>query len=428
MSLFDLVHNYFFFLFATWLMTRLVSSDGLLCHQSGTLIAKPCTTQEVEFYESSVYHPKFRAFMPQWFGTLSSGDTQQQQISLAAAQQQGAIAVQSQESSSTSAPQSATQTPATPASDEASWTPSGGKKLETGISIVLENVADGFKRPNVLDIKLGARLWADDAPPAKRAKLDAVSKETTSSTLGFRIAGMKVWVGDGAAEPTEFTNPYLTRHEGCERPQGEVVEKNGYRRYDKWYGRTFTADNVKEGLRTFLAGAKMGKVDRSKLIASRLVEELRAVQHVLETEESRMYSSSVLIIYEGDPDALEAALEEEKKRKERKQEQASKDEEEEEEEEEEDDGIPIPGLTPGGTLSTGDGNGPVNIQIDPQTIGEIGDIEDDDDDDEPVIKVHDLRLIDFAHARWTPGQGPDENVLMGVRNLLRIMEELSRDG
>lgn len=365
--------------------------------------------------------------MPQWFGTLSSGDNQQQQISLAAAQQQGAIAVQSQESqesSSTSAPQSATQTPATPASDEASWTPSGGKKLETGISIVLENIADGFKRPNVLDIKLGARLWADDAPPAKRAKLDAVSRETTSSTLGFRITGMKVWVGDGAAEPTEFTNPYLTRHEGRERPQGEVVEKNGYRRYDKWYGRTFTADNVKEGLRTFLAGAKMGKVDRSKLIASRLVEELRAVRHVLETEEIRMYSSSVLIIYEGDPDALEAALEEETKRKERKPEEAGK---EEEEEDEDAGGILIPGLTPGSSLPVSAGDGPVNIQIDPQTIGEIGDIEDDEED-EPVIKVHDLRLIDFAHARWTPGQGPDENVLMGVRNLLRIMEELSRDG
>lgn len=381
----------------------------------------------MEFYESSVYHPKFKAFMPQWFGTLSSGDNQQQQISLAAAQQQGAIAVQSQESqesSSTSAPQSATQTPATPASDEASWTPSGGKKLETGISIVLENIADGFKRPNVLDIKLGARLWADDAPPAKRAKLDAVSRETTSSTLGFRITGMKVWVGDGAAEPTEFTNPYLTRHEGRERPQGEVVEKNGYRRYDKWYGRTFTADNVKEGLRTFLAGAKMGKVDRSKLIASRLVEELRAVRHVLETEEIRMYSSSVLIIYEGDPDALEAALEEETKRKERKPEEAGK---EEEEEDEDAGGILIPGLTPGSSLPVSAGDGPVNIQIDPQTIGEIGDIEDDEED-EPVIKVHDLRLIDFAHARWTPGQGPDENVLMGVRNLLRIMEELSRDG
>ena len=381
----------------------------------------------MEFYESSVYHPKFKAFMPQWFGTLSSGDNQQQQISLAAAQRQGAIAVQSQESqesSSTSAPQSATQTPATPASDEASWTPSGGKKLETGISIVLENIADGFKRPNVLDIKLGARLWADDAPPAKRAKLDAVSRETTSSTLGFRITGMKVWVGDGAAEPTEFTNPYLTRHEGRERPQGEVVEKNGYRRYDKWYGRTFTADNVKEGLRTFLAGAKMGKVDRSKLIASRLVEELRAVRHVLETEEIRMYSSSVLIIYEGDPDALEAALEEETKRKERKPEEAGK---EEEEEDEDAGGILIPGLTPGSSLPVSAGDGPVNIQIDPQTIGEIGDIEDDEED-EPVIKVHDLRLIDFAHARWTPGQGPDENVLMGVRNLLRIMEELSRDG
>ena len=41
------------------------------------------------------------------------------------------------------------------------------------------------------------------------------------------------------------------------------------------------------------------------------------------------------------------------------------------------------------------------------------------------VKVHDFRLIDFAHASWTPGQGPDENTLVGIRNLIKIMEELA---
>jgi len=41
----------------------------------------------------------------------------------------------------------------------------------------------------------------------------------------------------------------------------------------------------------------------------------------------------------------------------------------------------------------------------------------------PHIAV--AKLIDFAHASWTPGQGPDENALQGVRNVLSILTDLS---
>ncbi|CRG84311.1 Inositol polyphosphate multikinase [Talaromyces islandicus] len=409
--------------------------DGLRCHLSGSLIAKPCTQGEVAFYESSVYHPNFHAFMPQWYGTLTSADQQQSLSVGAGAQSQGNIVLSSLATSS------ATNIPADTAhvlqmptgSQEVPWTPSGGRKLDTGISIVLENVAEGFKRPNVLDVKLGARLWADDAPPAKRTKLDAVANETTSSSLGFRIAGMKVWSGQditpGNNTEAEFTNPYMTKHEGSEAQDGQVVEKNGYRRYDKWYGRSFSAENVKEGFEAFLAGAKAGKIDRSKLIASRLAEELRALKFALESEESRMYSSSVLVIYEGDPDALEEALEFEKKRKE---DEANKTPETEPiETEAEIDISQLDGLQPM-DLEVGDGTNiqqALNIQLDPQSLSAMGADEDDDeeDDEEVPIKVHDFRLIDFAHANWTPGQGPDENSLMGIKSLIKIMEDLAED-
>ena len=92
-------------------------------------------------------------------------------------------------------------------SKRASWKPSGGKKLETGVAVVLENITAGFTHPNIMDVKLGARLWADDAPASKRRKLDEVSKETTSGSLGFRIAGMKMWI------------PPDERHSGDEKPQ-----------------------------------------------------------------------------------------------------------------------------------------------------------------------------------------------------------------
>ncbi|KAK5251325.1 hypothetical protein LTR40_011398, partial [Exophiala xenobiotica] len=56
--------------------------------------------------------------------------------------------------------------------------------------------------------------------------------------------------------------------------------------------------------------------------------------------------------------------------------------------------------------------------------GEEDDDEDDDDDEVSPPKVHEVRLIDFAHASWTPGQGPDENMLMGVKSILRILKDL----
>ncbi|KAJ5098368.1 hypothetical protein N7532_005369 [Penicillium argentinense] len=403
--------------------------DGVRCTHSGALIAKPCTKQEVEFYESSALHKAFEEFMPGFLGTLSSAD-QQQQLAIAAAQESGAVflpgpadapAAPTHSDGPASQPETETSTRRPHHEAEQLWVPSGGKKLDTGLSVVLENVACGFRRPNVLDVKLGARLWADDAPPAKRNKLDAVSNETTSASLGYRIAGMKVWTGEsGEADEGSRTNPYATKYEAAEGAKGEVVEKDGFRRYDKWYGRSFTAENIKQGFETYLAGAKAGKVDRSKLIAERLAKELKNIQAVLESEESRMYSSSVLVVYEGDPDAMEHALEEEKKHPD------PRNQSDEEEEDVDDVGFEISEEA----LELVDvnlGNGvpqkAINITIDPQTT-QMPEIVDDDDE-EDIPKVHDLRVIDFAHAKWTPGEGPDENMLMGIRNLVKIFEELA---
>ncbi|KAJ5656438.1 hypothetical protein N7507_008388 [Penicillium longicatenatum] len=413
--------------------------DGVRRTLSGSLIVKPCTQQEVEFYESSALHPGFREFMPLFVGSLSSAE-QQQPFAIAAAQQSGAVFLPVLGNPPTDpACPAESSTPALPAiaapaaivpvegvngagtPTEKPWVPSEGKKLETGLSIVLENVASGFRRPNVLDVKLGARLWADDAPPAKRSKLDAVSKETTSSSLGFRIAGMKVWTGeDGEPDEGARTNPYATKYEGAEGEKGKVIETNGYRRYDKWYGRSFNEGNVKEGFETFLAGAKAGAVDRSGMIARRIVEELKNVQEVLEAEESRMYSSSVLVVYEADPEAMEVALEEEK----RLSEQQPRDPEEKEDDDDEVDFeiseeafelVDVHGMP----------QKAINISIDPQ-MAQLPEINlDDDEDDEDTPKVHDLRVIDFAHAKWTPGEGPDENILTGIRSLIKILEELA---
>ena len=291
------------------------SSDGVLSNESGSLVIKPCTAREIAFYSSAAARPAFAACIPTFFGTLSLSPPELPTSEAAAA----AAAVA-----------------------EAAAKP----KHDRNSSIVLQNLAYGFQKPCVLDIKLGAQLWDEGASLEKRERLDAVARKTTSGSLGLRVAGMKVWKGEEA----------------------------GYAVYDKMYGRTFTAENAVDMIREYLSSTI--SPEQSKIIAGRFLAQVTAIRAVMESVESRMYSASLLFVYEGDTAALTEALEEEKTRPPKK-EVEDEDEEEEEEEEEED-----------------------------------------------VKMVEIVRLIDFAHATWAPGQGPDENMLQGVRNTQKLFDEL----
>ena len=168
------------------------------------------------------------------------------------------------------------------------------------------------------------------------------------------------------------------------------IDGEGYRVYDKNYGRGFVGrEDVRGAFEEFLC-VKRAEVTRGlgEKVARRLREEVRGMERVLAGEESRMFSASILFVYEGDGEVLARGLEEEESEGRRCD--GDKGDEEVDEEDEE------------------------------------GDDDDDDDDDDvegPHIAV--AKLIDFAHASWTPGQGPDENALQGVRNVLSILTDLS---
>ena len=318
---------------------------------------------------------------------------------------------------------------------DSAWVPSGGGKIDTNDAIVLENVTHGFKRPNVLDVKLGARLWADDAPKAKRDKLDKAAEETTSKVLGFRLAGMRTWHGDDPECKDKLTD-------------------DGYKVYDKSYGRSLTEKTIRRGFEEYFQLAPGEKAERGRLIRrviNKTLSELRELQEAIEHEESRMYSSSLLFIYEGDVEALQAGLKGEKALQEALI-QATE--------------ASSPGIANDEALTDGDlTKSQVLTGIDPGVLRAISvanpsiappsgldhvvkpdvvasngitplilnatDIDTDDDDDESSAddlfkapKTTVLKLIDFAHAQWTPGQGPDENVLHGIRNVIKVLETL----
>lgn len=231
-----------------------------------------------------------------------------------------------------------------------------GRRIATNMAVVLENAAHGFVRPNIMDVKLGVRLWADDAAEEKKIRFDKVTEETTHKELGFRIAGMRVWQGHGVTGPG--------------------IDEEGYKIYDKNYGRvSIHKGNVQEAFRNFIFSESAGiDEELGKLVSQAFLADVTRIQEVLENQESRMFSASLLFVFEGDGAALRLAMEE-----------ASRS---------------------------------------PATLVN-GDSENSDEEDDIVgPKIYVVKVIDFAHATWVPGQGPDENSLLGVRSVNKILKNL----
>lgn len=328
-------------------------SDGVLSDVNRELFIKPCTPAEIAFYETSIAeHPEFAMYMPTFMGTLTLSNNQNAPL-----KEQGAALIAEQNVKRSVSPNKR-----------------GTKKIVTNKALVLENATAGFKRPNILDVKLGVRLWADDAAQEKKTRFDLVTEQTTHKKFGFRIAGMRVW-------------------QGCETNNGQLdVDDEGYKIYDKDYGRyTINDDNIAEAFRDFIFTKHAG-IDKElgNLLIQAFLCDLEAIQKTIENQESRMYSASLLFVFEGDGKALRAAMEE-----------ASK---------------------PATKLTNGT-NGVNGHNHNNEDINDSDDDDEDEDEDEGP-KIYSLKVIDFAHAEWVPGMGPDENSLLGVRSVIKILKDL----
>lgn len=442
---------------------------GTMCDLDGELFVKPCHQHEIDFYESAENeHPDFYRWMPQHFGTLHLNAATEiadlnQQLGPAVA---GLMTEHLKEevvefahtSLATDSPASATSatstpapaTPAEPAGDPAKqqqqspalvniaspWAPGRNTKLKTETSIVLDNAAYGFRAPNIMDCKLGTRLWADDAPAEKKKRFDAIAAETTHRSHGFRVAGMRTYMG--SADPAK-------------------LDAEGYRKYDKDWGRvTVRPHNIVESMRHFIFNPAAGVADEdARFVCDLFLEDLKEVERMLLREESRMYSASLLFVVEGDGEALALAIREAKAaaaaaaaaavvvvaeqenggrlRKAAKTSEAQK----------------CPNFS-STRVDSGIGMGDDDLEEHTEGVkvsvaellaggGAIDHDSDDSDNDADSDddhggggkrpkerKIYSLRLIDFAHAEWVPGQGPDENVLFGIRSLIDIFRQMAQ--
>lgn len=144
----------------------------------------------------------------------------------------------------------------------------------------LEDVAKRYRHPSIIDIKLGFQTWYPTADQRYIDKCKAKDASTTQAALGFKICGMQVY-------------------RACQR---------GYWRASKRWCKQLPQDAVNKALIRFANNeAGLRPIDifggRSGSIA-----QLQQLEQWFQTQrEFFFYSSSVLIVYEGDAESAEEA-------------------------------------------------------------------------------------------------------------------------
>lgn len=315
---------------------------GQLLNLDGSLFVKLTTQQEIDFYNTvgnlkekdpgdEPLGAKFFDWVPTNYGTLESG------ISLSM-EATGEV------------------------TDELKSQLKGqevGKKY-----LILENLLLGFKKPSVMDIKLGATLYDESLDPLKRERMIKVSKSSTSGSLHFRICGMKIrpkdmeWCSD-----EKWVDGGLNSSES-ESDQSKT-KSDGYVSIGKFYGRQLTKSNVNEGLELFFENNSLPR-DIQLQILEIFHLRLQMFYNSLLDSKLKVVSGSLLFVFEND---VESWLDD-----------------------------------------------TVNHEVIYQD--EIS--EDDNDEEETQTKLSSLHFIDFAHARFV--DKTDMDIVEGVENLISLVE------
>ncbi|KAG0603849.1 hypothetical protein M758_10G125300 [Ceratodon purpureus] len=143
---------------------------------------------------------------------------------------------------------------------------------------IMEDLTHGFQRPNIIDVKMGARTWYLEAGPKYVEKCKLKDKETTSEALGFRVSGMQVY-----------------------EPKKEEVWKAS-----RSWCKFMKPEEVPEALKRFVSSNPSAEKGYDgafvKAVYGEALKELQDLKAWFEVQTSyHFFSASVLLIYEGEP-------------------------------------------------------------------------------------------------------------------------------
>eukprot|EP01147_Barroeca_monosierra_P008922 gene8923-1265_t len=137
--------------------------------------------------------------------------------------------------------------------------------------IILEDLTSKFRRPCILDLKMGRRTHSDFASERKVRRHMEKAQKTTTAALGLRVCGLKVYA--------HSTKNYIV--------------------HDKYEGRALNRQNIGDCISMyFTACPPEYKQEFIHALLKRL-EQLRAA--ICQTPNYRFYSSSLLLVYDACP-------------------------------------------------------------------------------------------------------------------------------
>ena len=154
-------------------------------------------------------------------------------------------------------------------------------KIENGKQqkyLELEDLTRNFRKPCIIDIKVGKRTWDLAATAEKKER--QIRRYPPQLVSGFRIVGMHLF------------RPF-------EGEDGTVIST------DRKFGRSLQENDIHLGLLEYLYDGRRVRTE----VLMPLIQQLKSLRDWFETQsEYRFVSSSLLIIFEGDPSFDEPAV------------------------------------------------------------------------------------------------------------------------